>query len=189
MHMGRLIAVGILSSLVSTGAAAAEHGVYVGAAVGEATSEVHDEIAPFFDDRHTVGELFAGWRPLDWIALEGGYVDLGGVSQTQNYPDFSDFTVDHTGYDVFGVFLSDIDVVDLFAKIGVVAWSGDLSLSTLAGPIEQSADDEDLAWGLGAQARFGKLAVRLEYEHFDTITSLSGVDPPHIVSLGIAWTF
>ncbi len=50
-------------------------------------------------------------------------------------------------------------------------------------------DDEDFAWGLGAQVRFGKLAVRLEYEDFDTITSLSGVDPPHIVSLGVAWTF
>ena len=137
--------------------------------LGEATSEVHDEIAPFFDDGDTVGKLFAGWRPLDWIAVEGGYVDLGGVSQTQGHPDFSDFTVDHTGYDVFGVFLWDIAVVDLFVKIDVVAWSGDLSLSTLAGPIELGADDEDFAWGLGAQARFGKLAVRLEYEHFDTI--------------------
>jgi OOP family OmpA-OmpF porin len=168
---------------------AAEHGVYAGAALGEATLEIHGDLAPFFDDEDTVGKLFVGWRPLDWIAVEGGYVDLGELKQTQNFPNYSDFNVGHTGYDVFAVFLWDIAVVDLFAKAGLVSWSGDLSVNTLAGPDEQSARDKDYAWGLGAQARFGKLAVRLEYEHFETITSLGGVDPPHIVSLGVVWTF
>jgi hypothetical protein len=126
---------------------AAEHGVYAGAALGEATLEIHGDLAPFFDDEDTVGKLFVGWRPLDWIAVEGGYVDLGELKQTQNFPNFSDFNVGHTGYDVFGVFLWDIAVVDLFAKAGVVRWSGDLSVNTLAGPDEQSVRDTDYAWG------------------------------------------
>ena len=191
MRLSRLIRAAILSISISFSMAltAAEHGIYAGAAVGESTMELVDDVAPFFDGEETVGKLFVGWRPLDWVAVEGGYVDLGGVNQTQNFPDYADFNVSHAGYDVFGVFLWDIAIVDLFAKAGLVKWSGDLSVSTLAGPSAQSADDTDYAWGLGAQARFGKAAVRLEYEHFETITSLGGVDPPHIVSLGFVWTF
>jgi hypothetical protein len=184
-----LIGVGTFTLSFSIAATAAEHGLYAGAAVGESTMEMVDEVDPFFDEEDPVGKLFIGWRPLDWVAVEGGYVNLGGVRQTQNFPNYSDFSVAHTGYDVFGVFLLDIAVVDLFAKVGFVRWSGDLSVNTLAGPSRQSTDDTDYAWGLGAQTRFGKVALRLEYEHFETINSLGGVDPPHIISLGFAWTF
>jgi hypothetical protein len=179
----------MLSTAFATSARAAEHGVYAGAAVGESSMDIQGEIDTFFDDEDTVGKLFVGWRPLDWVAVEGGYVDLGQVRQSQNFPDFSDFRVEHEGYDVFGVFLWDIAVVDLFAKVGLVSWSGDLSLSTIAGPVTESTSDTDYAWGLGAQARFGKLALRLEYEHFDTIQGIGGMDEPDIVSLGVVWTF
>src|SRR5262245_56203840 len=108
MRLSRLIGVGSLSLSFSMASTAAEHGLYAGAAVGKSTLEASAEVAPFFDDSDTVGKLFVGWRPLDWIAVEGGYVELGGVKQTQNFPNYANFKVDHAGYDAFGVFLWDI---------------------------------------------------------------------------------
>lgn len=177
-----------LAALFSAAAIAAEHGVYVGASTGEASTDIEGGFDDIFDGEDSADKVFIGWRPFDWLAVEGGHVDLGRVRQTTNFADFSDFSLDQEGYDLFGVFLKEIGFVDLFAKVGAVRWSADVSGSTLAGFVAQSDEDTDFAWGLGAQVRLRKLAVRLEYEHFET-HDLSGFDAPQLVSAGVAWQF
>ncbi len=177
-----------LASVLGVGTAAAENGVYAGAALGEVGADIAGGPDAVFDTEDAASKVIVGWRPLDWIAVEGSYLDLGEVTQTQNFPDFSDFNLEQTGHLVSGVFLWDIALVDLFAKVGVVRWSADLSVSTFAGPVQAEDDGTELAWGVGAQARFGKLAVRLEYERFD-IDTIGGIEPPEMISVGLTWTF
>lgn len=167
-------------SLWTLGAMAADNGFYVGASVGQAGVEASDDLTGFeLDDEDNGFKAIVGFRPLDFIAFEVNYVDLGSPSD-----DLGGVPVqlETQGLDGFVVGILPVPFVDIFAKVGFILWDAELS-SPAFGTLED--DGEDFAYGAGVQLKFGSAAVRAEYEVFD----ISDFDDVNMISLGFTWTF
>ena len=53
---------------------AADNGVYLGGSIGQSSLQIDD----FSYDADATGyKLIVGWRFLDWLAVEGNYIDFG----------------------------------------------------------------------------------------------------------------
>ncbi|MGE5198184.1 MAG: outer membrane beta-barrel protein [Rhodospirillaceae bacterium] len=170
-------------SLAGLPAVAADNGIYLGASVGQSGVEVDEVVDGFdfdYDASTTAYKIIAGWRFLDWLAVEGNYVDLGSGEDK--------VSGDKVEIDVSGVSLSAVGFlpvgpVDLFARVGAVNWDADVSVAGFdAGG---SADGTDFTYGAGVQFRVWSLGIRAEYEVFD----ISDADNVDLLSLGVTWTF
>lgn len=188
MRALHIAAAGGMACFFAASGHAAENGFYIGAARGEMETRHRVGLGDMFDEQDRSFKVIAGWRPVDWFAIEGSYFDLGEVTLHQSVPDLSPFKLEQKGHDVFAVFLVDIAVFDLFAKAGVVKSTADLTTNTIAGPMSSVDYDTDLAWGAGAQVRFRKLAARIEYERLN-ISNGNAFKPPKMVSVGVTWSF
>ncbi len=163
-------------------AQSADNGIYLGGSVGAAGVKVDDSIdgSNFDYDAGSTGfKAIAGWRFLDWLAVEADYVDLGsGSDKVQGI----ELETDINGVSVSAVGFLPLGPVDLLARAGAIDWSADLRAPGFG---KVSEDGTDFTWGVGAQFRLGSLAIRAEYEQFD-IADANTVD---MISLGATWTF
>ncbi len=82
------------------------------------------------------------------------------------------------GISAFAVGFLPTGPVDLFAKVGLIAWD-----SKIEGGVFDD-DGSDLAYGVGAQFRVLGLSIRAEYEKFE----ISDVDLD-MISVGLTYTF
>jgi opacity protein-like surface antigen len=184
-----VMALGITSLCAGTAAHADNTGIYAGLSVGQAKTDFsEDALDDLFDGKDTAFKLFLGYRILDWVGFEAGYVDLGEITLKGDQPGLTQFRLEEAGFNVFGVVYWDIAPVDLFAKAGLMVSQAHVRTNTFFGVLDDTDNSTDLAWGVGAQLRLDKLAVRLEYERFDFDVG-AGFDPPDMVSLGATWTF
>ena len=163
--------------LFSLNAQATDNGIYLGGSIGQSNLQV-DEFS--YDADATGYKLIAGWRFLDWLAVEGNYVDLGSGDDN--------VLGEKVKSDVNGVSLSAVGFlpvgpVDLFARVGAINWNADLEAPGLG--VKGSDDGTDFAYGVGAQFRVWSLSVRGEYERFD----ISNADTVDMFSIGVTWTF
>jgi hypothetical protein len=164
--------------LASGGAAvAADNGFYLGGSVGNANVEIENlgglSGADFKGD-DTAYKLIVGIRPLDWLAVEGSYVNFGEAEDTVlGVP----LKAEGDGISAFVVGFLPIGPVDLFAKGGLISW--DTKVSGFDG------DGTDLAYGVGAQFRVWSIGIRAEYEIFD----VDDVEDLSMVSIGATFTF
>ena len=78
--------------------------------------------------------------------------------------------------------------LDLFAKAGFVVSQAHARVNGIFGAFDDTDNSTDLAWGVGAQFRFDKLAVRAEYEKFNMDVG-NGFKSPDMISVGASWTF
>ena len=168
-------------ALLAGPALAADNGFYLGAGIGQANVQIEPgEGLPAFDEDDTGYKLIAGFRPLDWLAAEVNYVDLGAPSGevAGNVVE-----TDAKGLSAFGIVLLELPLVDLYAKLGVIRWDAGASIPAL----DLSGDDSgtDFAWGGGVQVRLLSFGVRLEYERFE----ISEVDESSFLSLSLTYTF
>jgi len=177
------------SGLVAGTAHAADNGIYAGLSIGQSTTEFPGEVSDFFDDKDVGFKLTLGLRPLDWLGVEVSYLRLGEVTQKRDAPEISGFELEQSGFAAYGIAFLEVATFDLFAKAGLVSWSADLSVDTMFGRFDENDNGTDLAWGLGAQVRFGSLAARLEYERFEIDTADGLIGKPELLSLGVTWTF
>jgi hypothetical protein len=188
----RIAAAGIATLCLASVAHADETGIYAGLSVGESKTDFSDNIDDFFDGKDTAFKIYGGYRILDWFGVEASYVDLGEITQRGNQPGFTQFRLEEAGFGAFGVFYWNLAPVDLFAKGGLIVSQLHARGTSSSGPFfftfDETDNSTDLAFGVGGQVRFGKLAVRLEYEHFD-LDAGSGFDAPDFISLGATWTF
>ncbi len=166
-------------SLFSLPTLAADNGIYLGASVGQSSVQ-YDDLDLDFDASATGFKVIAGWRFLDWLAIEGNYVDLGSGDDN--------VLGERVESDVDGITLSAVGFlpvgpVDLFARVGAINWNADLEAPGLG--VSGSDDGTDLAYGVGAQFRVWSLSVRGEYERFD----ISDADTVDLISIGVTWTF
>jgi hypothetical protein len=160
---------------------AADNGIYLGGSVGQSGVEIDESFEGenfSFDTDSTAFKVIAGWRFLDWLAVEGNYVDLGSgddtVADTKIESDIDGLSVSAVGFLPVGP-------VDLFARVGAINW--DAEVSALG---ESFSDDgTDLTYGVGAQFRVWSLSIRAEYEMFD----IDAADTVDMLSLGVTWTF
>lgn len=166
---------------------AADNGIYLGASVGQANLEV-DDLAGLseanFDGEDTAFKLIAGIRPLDWLAVEAAYVDFG---EPEDAVLGELFEGEARGISAFGVGFLAVGPVDLFGKLGFIAWETAFESPAwdtyFGGAFEN--DGTDMAYGVGAQFRVWSFSVRAEYEAFD----LSDVDDLSMISIGLTYTF
>ncbi len=129
---------------------------------------------------HTAYKLIAGWRFLDWLAVEANYLDLGTADDRIEGVDIE---ADVSGFSLAAVGFLPIGPVDVFAKLGAVNWDAELSAPGTG--LNESDDGTDLMYGVGVQFRVWSLSIRGEYEIFD----VAEADTVDMISLGVTWTF
>lgn len=159
----------LCTCLVSAAATAADNGFYLGAGALRSKFDLQNPL----DDNDTGFKVIAGLRLLDSFGVEVNYADFGKASVPSgtacvalvgtNCPDTT--KVEGTATTAFGVGFIDFPLVDLFAKLGVSLSDGKLRTPTISS-FNQSDKNTDVVWGLGAQAHFGSLGARAEYERF-----------------------
>jgi opacity protein-like surface antigen len=173
----------LLIGLASAPAFAADNGIYLGAGVGQSGVEFDDDFegnSLDFDASATAFKVIAGWRFIDWLAVEANYVDLGsGDDRVAGQR----IETDIDGVSLALVGFLPVGPVDLFARVGAIDWSAELSAPAF--DVSGSDDGTDLAYGVGAQFRVWSLSLRAEYERFD----ISDADTVDLLSVGVTWTF
>lgn len=193
MNHRKLAAVGVLGVTLAAaaGPAAADEntGFYLGGSVGYSTIEVadqleYDDVAERFklDDEDFGWKAFVGYQFLPWLAVEGGYVDFGDVDE-QGTAIGAALALD--GWDAFLVGNLPIWVIDVFAKVGVVAWDADADFTVGDQAFSASDDGEDLAYGIGAAFDLQHFAIRAEVERFE----VDGIDDLYLFSVGATIQF
>jgi len=183
------LALAVALGLVSMPTMAADPGFYFGAGIGQFSTEIDqvnlgDEAASIdFDDDDTGFKIFGGYQFLPWLGAELGYVDGGTASQSYSDPDLGSakIEVDISAFTVAAVGTLPIgDMFELYGKLGMAFWEGDLALSVsgvlcdelvaIGESCSDSADDdgEDFYYGIGAGINIGEqFNVRIEYEIFE----------------------
>jgi hypothetical protein len=194
---------GIASVWFAGTAYAADNGIYAGLSVGQSRADVGSDFGgllneDILDDEDTAFKILGGYRILDWFGVEVSYVDLGEITQTQDTVLLSNYRLEAAGFNAYAVFFYDIANFDLFAKGGLIQTQiheradgsfGGGGIPGIFFPIlDRSDNTTDLAWGIGAQVRFGSLAARIEYERFE-IDSGGVFETPQMISIGATWTF
>jgi outer membrane protein with beta-barrel domain len=141
---------------VAPRAAAADNGFYLGAGVTQSSFDFDVE-GESGDEDDNGFKAIAGFRPLDWLAFEANYIDLGGVDE-------GGVSIETTAITVSGLVLAEIGIVDLYARVGVANWDTKVAVSQV-GSI--SDDGWEPTYGVGVGVHFGSLGVRAEFERFE----------------------
>jgi opacity protein-like surface antigen len=184
----------VLGCCFSTLAAAADNGIYVGAGATQSEYGLDNPLdAEPFDDKDNGYKLIIGIRPLDNFGVEANYIDHGDATvpsgivciQLINVPCPATTNLQAETLSAFAVGYADFPLVDLFAKAGVAAWKFEGNAPTALTDFSFDEDDVEFAWGLGVQARFGSIGVRLEYENFSIIED----EKLGTISLSFTYTF
>ena len=162
----------------------ADTGFYAGGSVGQAAIEmdVVDQVQTFAFDQddfawHVYGGFNFGLILMD-VAVEAGYVDLGGPSMDVLG---SQLAVDTTGIDAFGVLGFDIGPIGVFAKAGMISWDAEASIDGFT----STDDGTDPAYGIGAKFGLDALSIRAEYELYD----IEGAEDVSMISVGLVFSF
>ena len=166
-------------------------GLYAGGSVGQ--SSVNADAGGFnsnpFDHNHVGFKLTAGVRPISLLGAEVSYIDFGHPSGNfGNTPG----DVSLRGAAAFGMIYLPVPIIDVYGKLGLArlqstasgADNGGCGPACQPGLFRLDRTDTRLAAGVGAQYKFGKLALRAEYERYDA----AGGNPT-LLSVGLNWTF
>jgi opacity protein-like surface antigen len=195
----------MIAICLGSGAAQADDpiGLYLGAGVGESqvrhdTDDLYND--PYFAGQHLAWKAIVGIRPIPPVGAELEYIDFGDPSGGPNYS-FASANSEAKAAALFGVGYLPLPVpfLDLYGKLGVARMHSESTEVTpgicprgLFCPAQyldiaiyrQDRWSTDLAYGAGAQARFGAFAVRAEYERI-----IANTGDPDIYSLAVTWTF
>jgi len=205
--MKKWVCVALLAA--SAGVPAAERGFYLG--VGRASVDAHystDEAVAFPADNGLPEGFFAkrdlrplgasawramaGYRVVDWLAIEGGYDDFAGNGKPTAFTCAiaAPCPVREVG-DANSLSLSVLALyprgpIDLFVKAGAAHWQGDVEFRDGNGSrlTTSRTNGTDPVFGAGVQVRYLRVLARLEYAR-----TKFGADSADLVSLGLAWTF
>jgi len=175
-----IIAAIALIALGSFGESAQARGMYFGAGIGNTffSSDVEDAIDEIrnIDENATAWKIIAGFHGSKFLGVEGGYRSFGSIETTISDQIFKSKT---DGWDVEALGrIQIIEIVDVFAKAGVMFWSTKVTL------LGQTADDSgtDFFWGVGAGVHLGPIGARLEWE------SVEGGGPDNLSMVSLSAT-
>lgn len=160
---------------------------YVGA--GIARDNLRDITATNSSLNSTDWKIWAGLRPISFLAVEADYIRLG--SQTINGNFVSGSASTHLDYKAFagyavGYLPIPVPYLDVFGKVGLARWTSSGGSSIVSPPLGNSFfslsdNGTQFAWGVGGQVHVGNFGGRLEYENFN-VRNTSGAN---IVSLSV----
>ncbi len=175
----RRILLGLVSSLVSTVALAADPlGLYIGAGVGRAHVKADDGPTSRlgFDQTDTGWDAFAGLRPLPFVGAELQYIDFGNPSTRLGSYQVSSRARAQAAF-ITGT--APLPFVDLYVKAGLgrlrAAVNEDTSLQLFCDighpdcrhPRSDTTNTR-FGWGLGLQLKLSSLGIRAEYVRFSS---------------------
>jgi hypothetical protein len=166
--MRRLLLIPLLALAASSARAAVlSTGVYAGA--GLMRANVHNLFGTGFDVHNTSFKALAGLR-FSLLGAEVDYYHLGSESRSVGNLGSVDANTHAFAAYAVGYLPIPLPFIDIFGKLGLDRWL-----------FRFSDSGTQLAWGVGAQAHFGHLMGRLEYEHL----SMSNTDGARVVSLDV----
>jgi opacity protein-like surface antigen len=149
-------------------AARAENGLfYLG--VGAARHSVSDFTNGAPELRDTSWKAYAGVRPLNWLAVEADYIDLGSAISPLNAGPFGGTgSASISGYTwgayAVGFLPIPLPTVDIFGKAGVALSRFDSWIYVPGAGHGGASNGTGFAWGAGVQAHIKIVGARLEYE-------------------------
>lgn len=174
-----LAALGTLGLMAAAPQAqAADNGFYLGAGVTKTEFDSSDVDEFKLDDSSF--KAIAGFRPLDWLAVELNYVDLGSESEDLGGGASAKLDADAVTGSV--LLIKEFQIVDIYARAGLAHWKVKASL---AGESDSESGDE-FTYGAGVGLHFGSVGVRAEYERFEINDLDSDVST---ISLSVTYTF
>ncbi|MDP1924000.1 MAG: TonB-dependent receptor [Thiobacillus sp.] len=201
----QLLLLALSAALGVSSAHAADTGFYVGGSLGQSkidisASDIDAELASAgypsstsVDDSDTGWKLFAGYRIMKYLAVEGAYTNLGEASANSIItapPGVVNATVEGEAWTVSALGILPIgDKFSLFGRLGVNIWNVDVSAtgtnSGATATVAGSDDGTDMVYGVGAAYRFtDNLSLRGEWERYDF-----GDTDVDLLSAGISWDF
>ena len=136
-------------------ASAADNGFYLGAGVTQTRFDANDLNDDFKLDDNSF-KIIAGFRPLDWFAVEANYIDLGKDSS-------NGASIDADALTASALLIKEFQVIDLYARAGIARWNVRASITD---GLSTKDDGNEFTYGAGIGAHFGSLGVRAEYERF-----------------------
>jgi outer membrane immunogenic protein len=167
--------------LAAAPAYSADNGFYLGVGVTKSDVSTSGDTALEYDDEGY--KAIVGFRPLDWLAFEVNYTDIGKTD------DNALLDVKAKALSGFVLGLYEIKLIDLYAKVGVTQWN--TSIEGIPA-IDEDDDDLALAYGVGIGVHFGSVGVRAEYEQFeiDEPSGLEGLTlDTSVISIAFTYTF
>jgi OOP family OmpA-OmpF porin len=170
-------------------------GGYLGVALGSFEYEESEYgFGTLLSDSASVYRIYGGYRFNDNFAVEGTYGETGELEESISLPipPFGTFAVDTAvDFEILTVrvlgFLP-LKKVSLFGGIGYADMTGNVSATVVGVPgasASDSADDDGSTLVAGLQFELERVAIRGEFELFDTD---SGVDMWD-ASIGVAFRF
>ena len=157
MKFAALSVLGTFSLLaLASQASAADNGFYLGAGVTDSKFDLSNAGSGNLDDNSF--KLIAGIRPLDWLAVEANYIDLGSDSS-------SGAKIDAKATTLSALAIAEFAVVDIYGRVGMANWKLNGSIQNVG---SNSKDGWEPTFGAGVGLHFGSLGVRAEYETFKT---------------------
>jgi len=181
--MRKLILLTVLT-LAATAARAENGFFFLGAGVVRNSLSDITALGGLPDIKNTSWKAYFGVRPLNWLAAEADYIDLGsGSSSSTSSAGNVSAHADGSAWAVYGVgFLPiPLPIVDVFGKAGFAHWSLNGNVNSLLSPGSLSTNGSEFAWGIGVQAHISIVGARLEYENFN-VPNTSGA---RIASLSV----
>jgi opacity protein-like surface antigen len=160
--------------------------VYAGVSVGQSTVKAD----PLEFNQHDLGwKVLVGIRPLALFGAEIAYTDFGHPNYSQGVPGGLNDSVHASSADALGIVYLPLPVplLDVYGKAGVARLNYRASSSNgclACNLFNADYSETRLAYGGGAQLKFDRLAVRVEYERI----SASNGDPS-LLSVGLTWKF
>lgn len=135
-------------------AEAADNGFYLGGGLTQTKFDFDGGGSDSLDDNSF--KVIAGVRPLDWLAVEANYIDLGGEEE-------DGASIDAHAFTASALFLAEVGIVDFYARAGLANWKATIGLD---GFQDESDDGWEPTYGVGIGLHFGSIGVRAEYETF-----------------------
>ena len=186
-------ALAVITCAAAVPAQAEDALLYVGGSVGQGNVKA-GQID--FNKSDFAWKATVGTRPISLLGAELSYVDLGKPAQTVGGTDLGSFdqkasTKGLTGFGLIYLPLP-LPLVDVFGKVGLARLQTTASSTftgcTPAGPgctaFSLDRKNTQPAYGAGAQVHWGAVAVRVEYEHFQTAGG-----SPSLLSAGLTYGF
>jgi len=170
--MRRLMLLTVLA--LGASAARADNGFfYLGAGVVRNSLSDITDLGGLPDLSNTSWKAFGGVRPLNWLAAEMDYIDLGSGSSTTTSGGSAHADGSALAAYAVGFLPIPLPVVDVYGKAGLARWKLNGDVNSLVSPGSLSTKGTEFAWGIGVQAHISMIGARLEYENFN-IPNTSG---------------
>jgi hypothetical protein len=177
--MRRLLLIPMLALAAGSAHAAGLFGAGVYAGAGLMRANVNDLFGTGFDVHNTSFKALAGLR-FSLLGAEVDYYHLG--SESRSFDNLGGVEANAHAFAAYAVGYLPIPLpyIDVFGKLGLDRWQ--LSGNSPGPSLFRFSDSgTQLAWGVGAQAHFGQLMGRLEYERLN----VSNTDGARAISLDV----